>query len=238
MPNPPNIATLAENIKRGVETRLKDLHTAMPGIIESFDPETQLASIQPAVKRIFKTREENIEVLNPTDLPLLINVPVIYPRGGGFSMTFPVKQGDECLLVFCERSIDNWHETGKVREPGAKRFHSLSDATAFVGLSSKVNKVPDYDPDNTVIKKDDNSVSITLFTDGNMKLKADTKLTVESPDSEFTGNVKILQNLEVIGDTTLSSTVTSNGKDISDTHTHSGSPTAPNGPISNTGAPT
>lgn len=232
-----NLSTLATNIKQGIESRLKDLHTALPGIVESFDAATQLATVQPAIRRIFITREGDREILVPSDLPLLINVPVIFPRGGGFSLTFPVAKGDECLLVFCERAIDSWHQTGKVRKPDARRFHSLSDATAFVGLSSIPNKVPNYDPTNVQLKRDDSSVIFTLLTDGTAELKANVKVTVDAPDSEFTGNVKINGNLEVLGDTTLASTVTSNGKDISDTHTHGGSPTAPTGPVSNTGTP-
>lgn len=231
----PALATLAANIKQGIDSRLKDLHTSMPGIIETFDPVKQLASIQPAIKRIFITREGDIEILTPANLPILINVPIIFPRGGGFSLTFPVKKGDECLLTFCERSIDNWHETGQVRVPGARRFHSLSDATAFVGISSLTNKIPNYDDTNVQLKSDDGTVEFTLFTDGTAKLKADTKVTLDAPDAECTGNMKVLGNLEVIGSSTLSATVTSNGKDISDTHTHTGSATAPSGPQVDTG---
>ena len=76
-----NISTLASNIKQGIETRLKDVHTAMPGIIESFNAVTQLASVQPAVKRIFRTTQDEKEILTPTPIPVLINVPVIFPRG-------------------------------------------------------------------------------------------------------------------------------------------------------------
>lgn len=217
----PNLSTLASTIKQGIDARLKDLHTAMPGIVETFDAEKQLATIQPAIRRIFVTRDGEKEILVPFDLPILINVPVIFPRGGGFSLTFPVKKGDECLLTFCERSIDNWHETGKVKVPGAKRFHSLSDATAFVGLSSIPNKVPNYDTTNVQLKKDDGSSVITLFTDGNIRLKADTKVTIESPESEVIGNMTVQQNLTVNGNTSLTETVTSNGTNIGSTHTHS-----------------
>ncbi len=231
------LSTLASNIKQGIDARLKELHTSIPGIIESFDAEKQLATIQPAVKRVFITRDGDKEILTPSDLPILINVPVIFPRGGGFSLTFPVKKGDECLIALCERSIDNWHRVGGVQPPGARRFHSLSDATAFVGLSSLTNKVPNYDDTNTQLKSDDNKVEITLLTDGTISIKAETKVTIDAPDAEFTGNVKILGNLEVIGDSTLSDTVTSNGKDISDTHLHDGPITAPSGPIAPTGAP-
>lgn len=237
MHNNQSLSTLASNIKQGINSHIKELHTSTPGIIESFDAEKQLATVQPAIKRVFVTREGNKEILSPSELPLLINVPIIFPRGGGFSLTFPVKKGDECLLTFCERSIDNWHKTGKIEIPGAKRFHSLSDATAFVGLSSLINKVPNYDSTNTQLKSDDSKVEITLLTNGTINIKANTKVTVDAPDAEFTGNVKIFGNLEVIGSTSLSSTVTSNGKDISDTHKHGGSPTAPSGPISNTGVP-
>lgn len=233
----PRLSSLASNIQQGVENRLKDLHTAMPGIVQAFDASTQLASVQCAIKRLFITRTNAEETLTAVDLPPLINVPVIFPRGGGFSLTFPVQPGDECLLVFCERAIDLWHETGATEVPNAKRFHALSDAVALVGLSSTPKKVPNYDDTNVQLKRDDGSVEFTLLTNGTVVLKADTKATVDVPDAEFTGNVKIVGNLEVIGDSTLSDTVTSSGTDISNTHTHTGSPSSPVGPVSNTGAP-
>lgn len=259
-----SLSTLASNIKQGVESRLKELHTSTPGIVESFDPETQLASVQPAIRRIFVTRDGDTEILTPSDLPILINVPVIFPRGGGFSLTFPVKKGDECLLTFCERSIDNWHETGKVKKPGARRFHSLSDATAFVGLSSLPNKIPNYDPANTEIKKDDGSVSIKLNDDGSLDIHADSNINIDSsadivgtceniditansnatltaPTINLNGNTTIDGTLDVTGVTTAptveaTTSLTVAGKEMSG-HTHSGSPTAPSGPVSPTGAP-
>lgn len=210
----PSLSTLASNIKQGVETRLKDLHTSIPGIIESFDAEKQLATVQPAIKRMFITREGNTEILTPSDLPILINVPVIFPRGGGFSLTFPVKKGDECLLTFCERSIDNWHNTGKIEVPGAKRFHSLSDAACFVGLSSLKNKIPNYDNVNFQIKKDDGAVTFTIKEDGAIRQENANGFVELQADGKFNINGKIFE-----------------------THTHIGSATAPVGPISPTGAP-
>lgn len=260
----PALATLASNIKQGVESRLKELHTSMPGIVESFDAENQLATIQPAIRRIFITRDGDKEILVPSDLPILINVPVIFPRGGGFSLTFPVAKGDECLLVFCERSIDNWHETGKVKAPGAKRFHSLSDATAFVGISSLPNKVPNYDPSNVEIKKDDGSVSIKLkdnsdldiISEGNVNatvtgdivatcenanITANTNIDLTSPTINLNGNTTIDGTLDVTGTTSAPTVAASNSLTVSGkemlTHTHTGSPTAPDGPVSNTGGP-
>ena len=183
-----NLNTLASVIKTGIENRLKDLHTAMPGIVETFDAVLQTATIQPAVKRVFKLDTGTKEVLTPSNLPLLINVPVQFPRGGGFSLTFPVAKGDECLLVFCERSFDNWHKFGTVREPGARRFHSLSDATAFVGLSSIPNKVPNYDPTNMELKKDDGSVVLSIKADGGLRQENTNGFTELQPDGKFNIN--------------------------------------------------
>lgn len=183
--NSSNLASLSSTIKRGVDNRLKDLHTSMPGIVQSFNESTQLASVQPAIKRIFKTTNEEIEILTPVNIPILINVPVIYPRGGGFSMTFPVKKSDECLLIFSERTIDNWHQFGGVVKPGARRFHSLSDAMAIVGLSSMPNKIENYDNSNFQIKKDDGSTSITIKENEGIRLENSSGYVELLPNGKF-----------------------------------------------------
>lgn len=239
-----SLATLASVIKKGMYERLKELHTAMPGIVETFDSVAQTASVQPAIQRTFKTNDGEKEILIPTDLPILINVPVIFPRGGGFSLTFPVAKGDECLLTFCERSIDNWHKFGTIKEPGAKRFHALSDATAFIGLSSLPNKIPNYDATNVQLKKDDGSVFITLKAngdleahadgnviidaDGDVKINAGGKATIDAattcditaPVINLNGLVNISGAANLNGGAAITGTATANGKDISDLHGH------------------
>lgn len=166
----PQLANLSQVITKGIDNRLKEVHTGMPGIIESFDPNNQTASVQPAIRRIFITRESDREILTPADLPLLINVPVYFPRAGGYSMTMPVRVDDECWLSFSERSIDNWYNTGGVSNPSSRRFHSLSDAIAMVGLSSEPNSIQDYDNDNLQIRKDDGNAEITIMSDNTIML--------------------------------------------------------------------
>ena len=221
-----NIANLSSVINKGISEYLKDVHTSLPGIIEEFDPETQLAKVQPAIKRKFITRDGDREFITPVNLPLLINVPVIFPSGGGFQLTFPVAKGDECLLSFCERSIDNWHNRGGVREPLGKRFFSLSDATALVGLNSTPNKISNFNPTDAELRSSDGAVRVTIKSD---------KIEVAAPNIEHIGNVKITGNLEVTESAAFTSEITSNGVNIGDKHKHDGSPTAPSGPKSDTG---
>lgn len=230
-----NTATLSSVIKKGVRNALKEVHTCMPGIIVSFDPEDQTAKVQPAIKRVFKTVEEERTFLVPEEISALINVPVFFPRGGGYSFTYPINEGDECLLIFSERAIDNWFEQGGCQEPKYNRMHALSDAVAFVGLSSKPNVDTDFDNANMVLKSDNGESSITITDGGVVTLKTSTRVILDTPESETTGNLTVQGNLTVDQNTTLGNVVTSGGKDISLTHSHDGSPTAPNGPVSPTG---
>ena len=96
------------------------------------------------------------------------------------------------------------------------------------------------DIDIDVVKNKAGNININT-TKANVT--ASDSVNVTAPNTNITGDVNITGdtvmtgNATVTGSTTLSSTVTSNGKDIGDGHSHSGSPTAPTGPVSNTGTP-
>ena len=96
---------------------LASLHCALPGIVESFDTETQTAVIRPAVKS-----------RTGVEYPLLRDVPVFMPAA------LEVNPGDGCLVIFADCDIDRWFETGEAEVPASARMHSLSDGFAFVGF--------------------------------------------------------------------------------------------------------
>ena len=109
------------------------LHCALPGIVVSFDAESQTAVIRPAVRR--ERRGQSSRSWDGTSrarplvpFPLLRDVPVFMP------VPFEVNAGDACLVIFADRDIDAWFETGEVSEPASARMHSLSDGFAFVGF--------------------------------------------------------------------------------------------------------
>lgn len=122
-------------MQASVDNALRDLHTALPAIVISYDPQTRTVKAQPAIQRLFRAGD-GYEAVN---LPPCVDVPVYFPSGGGFEITFPVKEGDECLLIFAERCIDGWYETGQPSPPADNRKHDLSDGFALVGISSKSN---------------------------------------------------------------------------------------------------
>ncbi|WP_302441547.1 Gp138 family membrane-puncturing spike protein, partial [Bilophila wadsworthia] len=120
-----------EALRAALDGRQAEMWTALPGIVQSFDPAAMTVSVQPAVAgRISDEAGKAASV----DLPILPDVPVVFPGGGGFALTFPVAAGDECLVVFASRCIDAWWQSGGVGEPMEPRMHDLSDGFALVGV--------------------------------------------------------------------------------------------------------
>jgi hypothetical protein len=120
------------------------------GRIESFDAAKQLAEVQPLQKDLRELETGESEVVG---LPPIPNVPVVVLGGGTFADTYPIQQGDECLLIFADRSLDKWIEQGGEQDPIDLRRHDLSDAVAIVGVRSKPNKLSEYDENRRVIGK-------------------------------------------------------------------------------------
>lgn len=152
-------ATPERAIKAQVEGALKDVHTCLPGIIESYDPGTQTASVQPAIKRVFSAQ-------GAVNLPLCVDVPVAFPGGGDFYMTFPVERGDECILQFSERCIDYWFVNGGVQLPAEYRTHDLSDAFATVGVNSLPRKLANVQTDGAELRNRARTVYLKITDDG------------------------------------------------------------------------
>ena len=71
-----------------------------------------------------------------TAIPMLLDCPVMMPRGGGYALTFPVAAGDECLVIFADSCIDAWWQSGGIQNQLEKRRHDLSDGIVVPGLWS------------------------------------------------------------------------------------------------------
>jgi hypothetical protein len=157
--------TLHEVLRRALEGRLAELHTAMPGRVEAFDPELQRCDVQPLLQRVVTLPDGTTEV---TSRPLIQGVPVVYPRGGGWRITWPLARGDLVLLVFAERALDAWlaGDGGAPVQPGASRKHDLTDAIAIPAIAPAENVIPQIGTTDLVIGREDESVEIRLTPTG------------------------------------------------------------------------
>lgn len=68
--------------------------------------------------------------------PILLDVPMISLYGGDSGVTFPVQVGDQCLVIYNDRSIDSWFKDKNQKTLSSNRMHSISDGFALVGVRS------------------------------------------------------------------------------------------------------
>ncbi|MGC8050122.1 Gp138 family membrane-puncturing spike protein, partial [Salmonella enterica] len=78
------------------------------------------------------------------------------------SMTFPVAQGDECLVVFASRCIDSWWQSGGIQEQAELRMHDLSDGFAILGFRSQPRALSNISTTSAQLRSDDGATFIDL----------------------------------------------------------------------------
>ncbi len=144
-----------------------DLRVAVPGIIQSFDPAEQTVTVQPAIKEHVADGEGNVTEMA---LPLLLDVPIVFPKSGGFVLTMPINAGDECLVVFSDMCIDGWWAHGDIQIQEEIRRHDLSDAFAILGPCSQVKKLSNYNNNACELRTTDGSQCIEI-TQSHINLK-------------------------------------------------------------------
>ncbi|MBC8952589.1 Gp138 family membrane-puncturing spike protein [Xenorhabdus sp. PB62.4] len=123
------------------------------------------------------------------ELPPLVDVPVQFPRAGGFCFTVPVSAGDEGLAIFSERCIDGWYATGNKSVPLDARLHDYSDASFIPGICSQPKKIPAFFHGGASMQTDDGSTFIRMIHG---------KITIQG-DIEHLGNSKQTGNHQQAG---------------------------------------
>lgn len=118
------------------------------GRIEQFNAAAQTAQVSILYKRTMIDQNGNDYDL---DYPILADVPVVMMSGGAAGLTFPISAGDECILMFNDRDIDNWWNSGQNGRLLSSRLHSFADAIALIGPRSQQKKFGTYDQQRAVL---------------------------------------------------------------------------------------
>jgi hypothetical protein len=159
------MSSVASAIKDFVKGMLAGIHTCMPGEIVSYDYTKQKATVKPLLKRSYVDG-------TTASYPVINDVPVVFPRSGGASLTFPVVVGDTVMLLFSERTMDLWLNKGTESISLVERQFSLNDAIAVPGLfpftsASKASN-------NTDVELVFNSQKIVIKPNGDIEIGSST----------------------------------------------------------------
>lgn len=202
---------------------IRRLRTALPGRVVSFDPERQTAVIEAMTHQVLQDGAS-------AAIPPLLDVPVQFPRAGGFVITFPVKAGDEGQIIINDRCIDGWWQSGAGGAPLAHRLHDLSDATFIPGITSLPHVVRDFATDAVVLRNLDGDAYVRLGEDRRIEIDGEL-LTVKCP-AVFEKVVTYQDGIDGTGGSNGNrlrggmalegGQVTHDGKNIGSTHGHTG----------------
>lgn len=107
------------------------------GRITAFDKDTQLCTVE-----LLQVKQYNARSFIPAPIT---DVPLIILGGGGGHITMPDPVGTICLLIFMDRNIDNFIETGELYTPETTRMHDFTDCIALSTFKTLVNPIKDYD---------------------------------------------------------------------------------------------
>lgn len=194
---------------------LGEFEGMLPATVVSYDDASNRAVIKPLVMvgTTSGTKVSRAQVAG---------IPVYRFGGGGFFMRFPIKAGDFGWIKANDRDISLVFQRGGLEDwPNTSRMHKFSDAMFFPD-TFKQWVISGENADKAVWQTMDGNTCISLG-EGEIKHKV--------------GDVSITVSAAGIAMVSPPGTLTHNGINIGDTHQHVGPPTAPLGPVSNTGTP-
>jgi hypothetical protein len=168
---------------------MKDVATSIPGHVLAFDPSRQVAQLQIGIVRV----DVNGLTFTP---PPLIECPVYQYGGKSFAVEVQIDPGDEGVILFSQRCIDAWCQTGGIAQNPILRFHDFSDAYFLPGMRSNPGALPAFQNNGVRLRNSDGSQYFWLKNDGTGEITVDT-LTINAEmvhNGNATRNGSLLQN--------------------------------------------
>lgn len=163
IPSDPQTTDVLKAFKRDLMLNFNCHHL---GTVQSFDPEFQTAKVTINYKKAFYTIDERGRYLPKlVDYPVIVAAPAIFVGGGGYALTFPVDEGDECLVLFNDRNIDNWFAGSSNSAPATQELHAFGDALIIVGLRSKANAISDFSSDGPELRNKEGDKKFSISED-------------------------------------------------------------------------
>lgn len=102
----------------------QEVNVSIPGYVISYDKSTRTAKVRTAI------------AFGDEGCPEIEDVPVVFPCTSEVGLFFPLKEGDQVLLVLSHSSLEEWLSSGGNEgvTPEDPRSFDLSDAIAIPGL--------------------------------------------------------------------------------------------------------
>lgn len=228
----PSISDMLDATKRQTSA---SMNCVQIGTIQSFDPATQLASIKLSMLQVVDVMEDGTKTY--AEYPLIQECPVVTLFGGVDFLSMPITAGDNCIVLFNDREIDNWVYFGDGRSATVEKLHDLNNAIALVGIRPLTNSIGNYlangirlshgNGESQMDLKDGliDTIADLFFHHGNMQVSGNLQvggnLTVTGNAAGEGGTLTVSSNVTLTGTNTLTAPVVNSGNGATGTFTNS-----------------
>lgn len=203
----------------------KEVNTVHVGYVAAFDPATQLAQAQIGIAGIDAEGKKFTH-------SVIAECPVYFMGGKNFMIQHEVKAGDECIILFAQRCIDDWMRTGGIADQSIMRFHDKNDALIIVGLRSQQTVIQNFVNDGVIIRNQAMSVQVHVASNNSVTIKNNSGSIVLGANGDVNINGVIIK---ADGTMTTPKTITASGAVTAPSFTASGGGTMTAGTIASTG---
>jgi len=166
-----DVGSLSTLLRRAVGRELMDVHTALPGIVDTYDAASRRARVTPAIRIL-------LDDGSLLDRPPVPDVPVLFPAGGGLSLTFPLQRGDPVLMIFSQRGMDGFKVAFRESAPSRGPIMDMSDAVALAGFGSALTTPVGVT--GASLQTDDGSTSVVVEPNGEVNVVAAGPVTIRA----------------------------------------------------------
>lgn len=165
--------TLSEVVEAGIQDALQVFWTAIPAKVSAFNPATGCADVAPVARQIDRAG-------NVVDLPAIVCMPVLFPAGGGYSISWKLQAGDPCLVIFSSLSLAQWIQSGNEQaQPESPRRNTLTDGIVIPGI--RPFTAPLLSPSGGAefsAGKDDGTSALTIDAAGVVTVEAPARINI------------------------------------------------------------
>jgi hypothetical protein len=148
--------TMIDILDNWLDSRMKNIHTCLPGKIETYNSTTRKATVKIQIKPRMINDDTTLSI------PPIPDVPVVFPSCAKFTLEFPLEKGDGCLILFSEEGIGSYLNGNTEVDADSFAKFSLTDAICIPGLFS-FKEVPE------------STATIVVDKNGNINMNGDSE---------------------------------------------------------------
>ena len=159
----PNVDIRQDDLPSAVtyasQSALQRANICLPGVVIAFNANTKRAEVIPAIDKLVISNNEEMHIPHP----VILDVPIVYPKGGGYAVTFPLAKNDDVVIVFSQRGLTDFK--AKLAEADTVASGSRPDRGVFFRIADAIAIPGTANGDDTVYP---DSMNISIPSGGDL----------------------------------------------------------------------